>query len=129
MYRSARVQIGIHPTNFGWQLDAGEQFCTPQAVLCYSPKGLNGMSEKFHDLFCNQLYRGRWKDRPRPIVLNTWEAFYFGLDHQRVLELAGRAAKAGIEMLVLDDGWFGHRNDDTSSLGDWFENKKSCRVA
>ena len=95
MYRSARVQIGIHPTNFGWQLDAGEQFCTPQAVLCYSPKGLNGMSEKFHDLFCNQLYRGRWKDRPRPIVLNTWEAFYFGLDHQRVLELAGRAAKAG----------------------------------
>ena len=124
MYRSARVQIGIHPTNFGWQLDAGEQFCTPQAVLCYSPKGLNGMSEKFHDLFCNQLYRGRWKDRPRPIVLNTWEAFYFGLDHQRVLELAGRAAKAGIEMLVLDDGWFGHRNDDTSSLGDWFENKE-----
>lgn len=62
-------------------------------------------------------------------MLNTWEAFYFGLDHQRVLELAGRAAKAGIEMLVLDDGWFGHRNDDTSSLGTGLKIKKSCRVA
>lgn len=104
-------------------------FAPRRPVLCYSPKGLNGMSEKFHDLFCNQLYRGRWKDRPRPIVLNTWEAFYFGLDHQRVLELARQGGKGGHRDAGADDGWFGHRNDDTSSLGDWFEIKKSCRVA
>ncbi len=124
MYRSARVQIGIHPGNFGWKLEAGEEFVTPQAVLSYSPKGLNGMSSKFHDLFLNHLYKGKFQHAPRPIVINTWEAAYFNFDHQTVLELAKKAAKAGIEMLVLDDGWFGHRDDDTTSLGDWFENSR-----
>ena len=124
VYRSARVQIGIHPENFGWLLEPGSSFCTPQAVLAYSPKGLNGMSGKFHELFLHHLYKGNFQNTPRPIVINTWEAAYFRFDHETVLNLAKKAAAAGIEMLVLDDGWFGHRDDDTTSLGDWFENSR-----
>lgn len=119
-----RVIMGIHPFNFGWILDSGESFQTPEAVMVYSDKGLNGMSQIFHKLYRNRLVRGKFRDGIRPILINNWEATYFNFDEKKILEIARTAKELGIELFVLDDGWFGSRNDDSSSLGDWFENKK-----
>ena len=119
MYMSARVQIGINPFMFSWQLEPGASFCTPEAVLAYSSQGLNGMSGKLHEAYRTRLYRGPWRDRERPVLLNTWEAAYFSFTHDKIMDMARRAARVGVELLVLDDGWFGHRDNATSSLGDW----------
>jgi len=118
MYGSTRVQMGINPFNFGWELCPGCSFSTPEALLCYSEEGIGGMSRKYHDLFRNDLCPAAPKTRP--IVLNTWEAVYFDLTHEKIMGMARKAAEAGVEMLVVDDGWFGHRNADNSSLGDWY---------
>ena len=120
MYMSARVQLGINPFMFSWLLNPGDTFETPEAVMSYSPNGLNGMSQKLHDAFRTRLYRGVWRDRERPVLLNTWEAAYFDFTHDKIMEMARKAAKVGVELLVLDDGWFGHRDNDRSSLGDWY---------
>lgn len=120
MYMSARVQLGINPFMFSWELRAGESFCTPEAVLAYSHEGLGGMSRKLHTLYRTRLCRGMWRDAARPVLLNTWEAAYFDFTHDKIMDMARRAARVGVELLVLDDGWFGHRDDATSSLGDWF---------
>lgn len=119
----SRVQLGISPSNFDWQLKEGESFCTPEAVMVRSESGLDGMSRTFHDLYRKHLCRGTWRDRERPVVINNWEATYFNFSVEKLFALADTAAKEGVELFVLDDGWFGKRNDDRSSLGDWFVNK------
>lgn len=119
-----RVMIGINPFDFGWVLNQNESFQTPEAILVYSDMGLNKMSQTYHNLYNNNLIRGKWKNSARPIVINNWEATYFDFDEEKILEIAGSAKKLGIEMFVLDDGWFGKRNSDTSSLGDWNVNKE-----
>ena len=121
-FHVTRITMGIHPREFCWHLKAGETFQTPEAVLVYSNSGLNGMSQAFHRLYRTRLARGCWRDRPRPILINNWEATYMKFDEEKIVSLAAKAQELGIELFVLDDGWFGHRNDDTTSLGDWFAN-------
>ncbi len=118
-----RMVLGIHPTDFCWNLAPGEVFQAPEAVMVYSCTGLDGMTHAFHDLYRGHLVRGPYKNQPRPSLVNNWEATYFDFDTERILKIGREAAAAGIEMLVLDDGWFGKRNDDHSSLGDWFVNE------
>ena len=121
-YHVTRVQIGIHPDNFTWPLENGEFFDTPESIMVYSTSGLNGMSQTFHSLFNNNLVRGKYKNATRPILINNWEATYFDFNEEKILKIAETAAKAGIELFVLDDGWFGKRNDDHRGLGDWYVN-------
>ena len=97
---------------------------TPEAVLVYSHEGLGAMTRTFHDLYRKHLVRGPWRDKPRPSLVNNWEATYFDFDTEKLLDIARTAAKSGVEMLVLDDGWFGGRKDDHSSLGDWVVNEE-----
>lgn len=123
MYDAARLQAGIHPDTFCWELSQGASFHTPEAILVYSHEGINGMSQRFHRLFTRRLARGPWKNQERPVLLNTWEACYFDFTHDKVVDLARAAKKAGMELLVMDDGWFGHRNSANSSLGDWYVNE------
>ena len=118
-----RAQLGINPNDWGWHLERGESFNTPEAVLSYSAEGLNGLSGNFHDLVKNLLVPPQWRHRERPILINNWEATYFDFDHGKLLRLAKKAKDLGIELFVLDDGWFGKRDDDRSSLGDWKENR------
>ncbi|HEX7490834.1 MAG TPA: alpha-galactosidase [Candidatus Limnocylindrales bacterium] len=122
-FQTTRVRIGINPEGFSWALEPGAEFCTPEAVLAYSETGLGSLSEAYHDLYRDRLARGVWRDAPRPIVLNNWEATYFDFDEARLLEIATSARDLGVEMFVLDDGWFGRRDSDASSLGDWTANK------
>ena len=121
-YEESRVLLGIHPENFDWQLNTGESFTTPEAVLVYSAQGMNALSQSFHALFHNHLTRSRWRNRPRPILLNNWEATEMNFDEAKILKIAAKAKAAGVELFVLDDGWFGTRNDDRQGLGDWFVN-------
>ena len=117
-----RLMMGINPESFSWELKAGERFHTPEAVMVYSAEGLGGMSRTFHRLYRTRLMRGKWRDLPRPILLNNWEATYFNFNEEKLLEIASKAKECGIELFVLDDGWFGVRNDDRRSLGDWYCN-------
>ena len=121
-YHVSRVQLGIHPDCFEWTLQQGESFETPEAVYVYSEHGLNGMSQAFHKLFNHHLVRGTYRLQDRPILINNWEATYFDFDEEKIVRIAETAAKAGIELFVLDDGWFGNRNDDHRGLGDWYAN-------
>ncbi len=118
-YDVTRLIMGIHPNEFCWELNPGEHFQTPEMILAYSEKGLNGMSQTFHQLYRTRLARGKWRDKARPILINNWEATYFDFNEDKILALAQKAADIGVELFVLDDGWFGKRNDATSSLGDW----------
>lgn len=120
----ARAIIGIHPEGFSWTLKKGETFQTPEAVLVYSGEGLGKMSRTFHRLYRKRLARGYWRDRVRPVVINNWEATFMDFTEDKILKFAETARKLGVEMMVLDDGWFGHRDDDTSSLGDWYPDPK-----
>ena len=123
-YNVTRVSLGINPFEFEWKLGKGESFQTPEAVMVYSSQGLNSMSQTFHALFRNHLMKSEWSKKVRPILINNWEATYFDFTEEKILSLAEQAKKLGIELFVLDDGWFGERNDDTSSLGDWDVNLK-----
>lgn len=114
-----RVLMGIHPSDFNWELKPGESFQTPEVVMVCSDEGLGHMSRTFHDLYRNHLIRSPYKDKKRPILINNWEATYFQFNTEKLLDIAREAKKSGIEMLVMDDGWFGKREDDNSSLGDW----------
>ena len=115
-----RVSMGIQPFDFTWRLERGEDFQTPEAVLVYSNEGFNGMSQTYHRLYRTRLVRGEWRDRVRPILINNWEGTYFDYTEEKILEIAAEAASLGMELFVLDDGWFGTRNDNTSGLGDWY---------
>ncbi|MBP1040897.1 alpha-galactosidase [Vagococcus sp. BWB3-3] len=119
-----RVLVGINPSHFSWQLEPLEMFQTPEVVLVYSNEGLNGMSQTFHHLYRERLARGKFQYQQRPILINNWESTYFDFDETKLIELAESSAELGIELLVLDDGWFGKRNDDKSSLGDWYVNQQ-----
>lgn len=127
MHNNSRAQIGINPFDFTWNLEAREEFQTPEAVLVYSPNGLTGMSHIYHDLYRERLSRGIYKDKERPILINNWEATYFDFNNEKIKELANESSKLGIELFVLDDGWFGKRNSDESSLGDWFVNEEKIK--
>ena len=120
----ARVQIGIQPFQFSWELKPGEDFQTPEAYLCYSPNGLNGMSREFHHLCSRYITRGAFAHAARPLLINNWEATYFNFNEEKLLELASCAKNAGIDLFVLDDGWFGHRDLDNCSLGDWVDDRR-----
>ena len=126
-FDSLRAFMGINPENFCWKLNPGEEFYTPQAVLVYSAEGLNGMSHTFHDLYREHLIRSPYKKSMRPILINNWEATYFNFDTEKLLDIAREAKKDGIEMLVMDDGWFGKRNADNCSLGDWVVNEEKLK--
>ncbi len=124
---SARFSMGINPYNFSWNLEAGASFTAPEVVMVYSKDGLGAMSRTFHDLYRERLCRGEWKDKPRPIVINNWEATYFDFDEKKLCALADAAKDAGVEMFVLDDGWFGNRFDDRRALGDWVVNTQKLK--
>ena len=126
-FDSVRMMMGIHPSQFYFKLGQGEDFYAPEVVLTYSAAGLGQMTRNFHDLYRNHLIRGEYKDKKRPILINNWEATYFDFDTEKLLGIAKRASELGIEMLVMDDGWFGHRNDDSTSLGDWVVNENKIK--
>ena len=123
-FEDARLTMGIHPFHFCWTLEPGQSFDTPEAALVCSPNGFGQMSRQFHRAVRTHLLRDVWQNRRKPVMVNSWEAFYFDYDHERLIQFAKESATLGIELFVLDDGWFGHRNDDCSSLGDWWVNEK-----
>ena len=117
-----RVMMGINPEDFSWELKSGESFQTPEVVMVYSDKGLNKMSQTYHRLYRKRLMHGEWRDKARPILLNNWEATYFDFNEEKILTIAKKAKEAGVELFVLDDGWFGARNDDYRGRGVWYVN-------
>ena len=123
-YGKTRLVTGINPQSFCFVLAEGESFESPEAVMTVSNDGFNGMSRNMHDFVRNCIVRGSWKKKARPVLLNSWEACYFNINEARLLKLAKAGKEAGIELFVMDDGWFGTRNDDKQALGDWYVNKK-----
>lgn len=123
-YGRLRLLMGIHPDTFRWPLEAGDDFTTPEVVIAYTDRGLNALSQTYHALYNNHLVRGRWKNHARPILLNNWEATFMSFTQESILKIAAKAKEAGAELFVLDDGWFGARNDDRAGLGDWVENRE-----
>ncbi|MBR0463306.1 MAG: alpha-galactosidase [Clostridia bacterium] len=123
-FYNTRMSIGLNPEVCRWQLDPGEEFQTPEAILVYSAEGLNGMSHRFHEIVRTRIVRGAWRDRVRPILINNWEATYFGFNEELILKIAKAAKEIGVEMFVLDDGWFGKRDRDNCSLGDWVVDRR-----
>lgn len=123
-YDILRVQMGINPFEFCWQLTGQSEFLTPEAVLVYSDTGLNGMSQTFHEFFTEHLINPHWAHKRRPVLINNWEATYFDFSSEKLLQIAEKAAEIGVELFVLDDGWFGQRNSDNGSLGDWSVQKE-----
>lgn len=123
-YDKIRVLVGINPHCFDYVLEKEESFISPEAVLTFSPDGMNGLSQKMHQFIKKHIIPKRFQGKERPILLNNWEATYFNFNKEVLLKLAKEAKEVGIELFVLDDGWFGNREDDTSSLGDWYVNEK-----
>ncbi len=123
-FGKTRIVNGIQPEGFEWILQKGEEFEAPESVMTYSPHGFTGQSENMHKFVREHIVRGKWKNVPRPVLLNSWEACYFNISEHTLPELASIGKDIGIEMLVMDDGWFGERNDDEHSLGDWDANPK-----
>ena len=119
-----RFLSGINPEQFEWILEPGAAFSSPQAIMAFSENGFGGMSRDMHRFIRRHIVRGPWRDKPRPVLLNSWEACYFDVSEDRILRLAKTAKDMGVEMIVLDDGWFAKRDDDAHSLGDWNVNKK-----
>lgn len=120
MFGTPRLLMGIHPDGFCWQLSPGEVFTTPEVLMTYSGSGIGQMSRNLHQLLRTRVCRGRYRDLRRPVVLNSWEACYFDFDEEKLIDIGRCAAGLGVELLVVDDGWFGRRDDDTTSLGDWY---------
>ena len=118
-FGDVRLMAGINPFNFGWVLEPNETFTTPEALQVYSGKGLRGMSHIWHDFIREKISPQNFKNKARPSYINTWEAGYFDVNQDKVLSFADKAKDIGVQMLVLDDGWFEGRKDDNSSLGDW----------
>ena len=126
-YNVVNLSGGILPDNFRWNLNKGESFSTPELVISFSDNGLNGLSQNFHTLIKNRVCRGVYRDKKRPVLLNLWEACYFDFTDETIKKAADSAADLGVELLVIDDGWFGKRNDDRSSLGDWYVNEDKIK--
>jgi alpha-galactosidase len=123
-YRTARVSMGINDFDFEWLLEPGQSFQAPELVMVYSAAGLGTMSRTYHGLYRSRLARGTFRDRTRPVLINNWEATYFNFDAAKLEAIAKAGSELGIELFVLDDGWFGKRDDDHSSLGDWVVDKR-----
>ncbi len=126
-YDSVRMVMGIHDDQFGWMLSCKEAFQAPEVILTYSGEGLGKMSRSFHDFYRNHMIRSSYNHQKRPILINNWEATYFDFDSEKLLQIAREAKNCGIEMLVMDDGWFGKRNVDDNSLGDWMVNEEKIK--
>ena len=122
-YNSVRVQMGMNPLTFGWSLKENKSFVSPETVMVYSDEGMNKMSQTFHNMYRKRLCRGVYREKIRPILINSWEAFCFDVDEEKCLSLAKKAADLGIELFVLDDGWFKNRVCDKNALGDWVEDE------
>lgn len=123
-YGKTRIVTGINPQSFCFVIGAGKDFEAPEAVMSYSHEGYNGMSHHMHKFVREHIVRGEWKNKVRPVLLNSWEASYFDINERKLLQLAKAGKEVGIELFVMDDGWFGTRDDDTQSLGDWEVNRK-----
>ncbi|MFC4102392.1 alpha-galactosidase [Paenibacillus xanthanilyticus] len=123
-FGSTRFNIGVNSFDFAWLLSPGEVFQTPEVVMVYSGQGLGDMSRTYHKLYRTRLCRGQYRDAERPILVNNWEATYFNFNADKLVAIAEEGAKLGIELFVLDDGWFGKRDADNSSLGDWYEDRR-----
>ncbi len=126
-HERTRVVAGINPEGFNYTVDAGETFETPEVALVYSDEGFGKLSNNYHDAIRNNLCRGKFKNARRPVLINNWEATYFDFNADKLVSMAKDAAEIGVELLVMDDGWFGHRDDDTTSLGDWFVNEEKLQ--
>lgn len=124
---TTRILLGIHPSCFEWKLEPGEEFQTPEAVIVYTDKGLNHLSQTYHNLYRKRLARGFWRDRERSILINNWEATYFDFTEERLVQIAAKAGESGVELFVLDDGWFGKRNNEHAGLGDWTANPERLK--
>ena len=123
-YGSTRVQMGIQPFGFAWELKPGESFQSPEAIMVYSANGLGEMSRRFHKIIRENVCRGKFRDTERPVLINNWEATYFNFNQEKILALAEKAKAIGVDLMVLDDGWFGKRDKDNCSLGDWVVDRK-----
>ncbi len=123
-FNQTRLQLGLYEERFSYPLEPEEEFCAPEVVMTYSRSGLAKLSQNLHTCFRTHLCRGKYRDVVRPILVNSWEASYFDFDGEAIYQLAKQASELGIEMLVLDDGWFGKRDDDNSGLGDWYANEE-----
>lgn len=123
-WNTSRVLVGINPDEFEWQLEPAKEFQTPEAVMTYTADGMNQLSQQLAAFYEEHLVNAKYKRMERPILVNNWEATYFDFTDKKLMPIVKQAKKLGIEMFVLDDGWFGHRNDDKSSLGDWFADLK-----
>lgn len=123
-FGSTRLVMGIQPERFEYRLEPGESFQSPEAAFAFTMNGLTDLSHIFHRLIKNNICRGPWKNRPRPVLINNWEATGMNFDGEKILKIARQAADLGVELMVLDDGWFGARNDDNAGLGDWIVNEK-----
>ncbi len=124
---STRLVMGIHPDTFRWALAPGETFPVPEVCLTFSGEGLTGLSQRLHRAFRDHLCRGKYRAARRPVLINSWEAVYFDFDSDKLVEIARSAAPLGVELLVMDDGWFGKRDDDNSGLGDWTVNERKLK--
>ena len=122
-YNQTRMQMGLSDDRFSYPLAPGEQLVAPEVIMTYSNAGIERVSQNFHRCIRKHVCRGMWRDRPRPVLLNSWEAFYFDFTGESLVRLAEQAASLGIEMLVMDDGWFSTRRDDFRALGDWTVNE------
>ncbi len=121
-YGGLRFTMGIHPRWFSWELQKGESFETPEAILTYTKTGLNDLSQNIARFLNNQMVKSPYQNKPRPILLNNWEATEMDFTEEKILNIARKGKEAGVELFVLDDGWFGKRNNDYAGLGDWFAN-------
>lgn len=127
-YDQLRLVMGIHPKNFTWTLEPGEVFEAPEVVMTYTKDGLTGMSHRFHDFYRTNLCRSKFvSEVERPVLINSWEAAFFDFDDEKLVEIARAAKDMGVDLLVMDDGWFGKRDDDNSGLGDWYVNEDKIR--
>ena len=123
-YDQTRMQMGLMQEKFSYPLAPGEEFTAPEVIMSFSGTGLETLSHNLQDCIRKHVCRGKWRDQVRPVLLNSWEAYYMDFDGADILALAEQAALLGMDMLVLDDGWFGKRNDDYAGLGDWYVNEE-----
>ena len=119
-----RLLMGLNSDLFSYPLEKNEEFVVPEVILSYSDRGFTELSHRYHACIKNHVCRGKYANAPRPVLLNSWEAAYFDFNGETILNLAKEAADLGMDMVVMDDGWFGKRDDDTSSLGDWHVNEE-----
>ncbi len=122
-----RIVMGIHPDTFCWTLNGGESFYTPEVILSCSDEGMDKLSGRFHRVIREHVCRGKYKMTERPVLINNWEATYFDFDEEKIFNIAKQASELGVDMMVLDDGWFGKRDSDSTGLGDWFVNEDKIK--